>query len=77
MTSEFEADILFDLARQVQAYRMLHDPQVGGQFGPNEILGLCREAGYGEEAAQKAASERGKQRLDQGLPMFQTRYVHQ
>ena len=69
--------MVYSLALQMQAYKLLQDPQVGGTADPEGILRLCRDAGYSEEVAQKAASRRANQRLDEGLPLFQTRYVHQ
>ncbi len=77
MKSDFEAGVLFDLAQQVQAYKLLHDPQVGGTATPDQLLDLCKRAGYPEESAQKAASQRANERLDHGLPLFQSVYVHQ
>ena len=73
----FESDLLFDLAQQAVSWKMLHDPQTGGQMAADQILELCRAAGYTEEASQMAASKRADQRLDSGLPVFQTTFVHQ
>lgn len=47
---------------------MLHDPNVGGKLNAEQFLELCKDAGYSEEQAQKAATRRANQRLDQGLP---------
>ena len=69
--------MLFGLGEQVLAYRMLHDPQIGGQAGAEQVLELCKAAGYCEDAAQKAARQRADQRLDAEQPMFGTTYVHQ
>lgn len=73
----FEADVVFDLAQNVQAWRALHDPEIGGRMGADEVLQLCKDAGYSEQAAQAAAKTRAEQRLDQGLPVFNTTFVHQ
>mgnify|MGYP001597195595 CR=1 FL=1 len=75
--SDFEADVLFDLAVQTHHWKTLHDPQVSGLLDPNEMHDLCLKAGYTEEGAQKAGKLRAEQRLDKGMPMFQTSYVHQ
>lgn len=50
-----------------RAYDMLHDPNVGGSLKSDDFLSLCRRAGYSEEAAQKAATERANQRLDRNM----------
>lgn len=75
--NDFEADVLFDLAGTVQNWKLLHDPKVGGQADPEQLLEMCKAAGYSEAAAQQAAKQRAEQRLDNGLPVFQTSFVHQ
>ncbi len=75
--TDFEAKVLFRCANKVQSWRLLHDPHGSGSMDPNQILELCKSAGYTEEAAQKAATVRADQRLDQNLPMFHTVTVSQ
>lgn len=69
--------MLFGLAQQMQAYKMLNDPEVGGRLKVNELFNLCKEAGHSEKAAQQAAKQRANALLDAKQPMFQTQYVHQ
>ena len=60
--------MLFGALQTAKAWEMLHDPNVGGKLNADQFLELCKEAGYSEEQAQKAATRRANQRLDQGLP---------
>lgn len=62
---------------QTHAWHALQNPEVGGRMDPDQILDLCRRAGYTEEAAQKAASQRAEERLDSQVPLFNARFVHQ
>lgn len=52
----------------VLAWEQLHDPEVGGKMTAEELLEACLAAGYPEEVAQKAASERALQRMRMELP---------
>ncbi len=51
----------------VRAEERLHGPE-GGKMTAEELLDACLAAGYPEEAAQKAASERALQRMRMDLP---------
>ncbi len=75
--SDFEADILFDLAHNAQAWRTLQDPTAAGGLDAEGVLHLCRAAGYSEEECQKAARKRAEQRLDANQAPVSTTYVHQ
>ena len=75
--SEFEADVLFELAHNVQAWRVLQDPRSSGEMDAEGILHQCRKAGYSEKVAQEAARQRADQRLDAGVPAVSSVYVHQ
>lgn len=46
---------------------MLHDPTVCGNLPTESYMNLCRQAGYGEDAVQQAATEWANKRLDAGL----------
>ena len=52
----------------MQAFRLLNDPQHAGQLNAEQFLDLAVKAGFSEEAAQKAASERALARMREGLP---------
>lgn len=45
----------------------MHDPNIGGAMRAEDYLQLCRDAGYTEEEAQKAATERANKRMDKEL----------
>lgn len=64
--SEFDAQVLMDLLKSSNAWRLLHDPEVQGKLGMDGLLELMLAAGYPEEVAQKAASRRGLDRLCSG-----------
>lgn len=49
------------------AWERLHDPEIGGRMTAEELLEACRTAGYSEDQAQKAASERALQRMRMDL----------
>jgi hypothetical protein len=64
----FEESVLFAaLEKEVSAWDILHDPKASGELNAEQVLELCIQAGYGEEAAQKAAVRRANQRLDRDL----------
>ncbi len=72
--SDFEADVLFELAHNVQAWRILQDPKASGELDAEGILQLCKAAGYSEKASQEAAKQRADQRLDAGQAPVNTAY---
>lgn len=55
--------------RRVRARERLADPDYGGRLTMGGVMDLMLEAGYSEEAAQRAASRRGWDRLCAGVPM--------
>jgi hypothetical protein len=52
---------------QAKCWSAVHDPNIGGMMDAEEFLELCKAAGYSEEAAQKAATERANKRMDKDL----------
>ncbi len=64
----FEEDVLFLALGQARAWTWLHDPQASGHLNAEQILELCKDAGFSEEAAQKAATRRGYERMKRELP---------
>ncbi len=50
-----------------KAWEMLHDPTVCGKLDTKSYMQLCRDAGYGEDAVQKAGTAWMNKRLDGGL----------
>ena len=67
--SQFEEDLLFGCLEQVQAWEMLHNPQVVGTLNTEEFFELCKTAGYSKQAAQKAASAWAWKRMQKELPL--------
>lgn len=59
--------MLAALTADCLAWERLHSEE-GGRMTAEELLEACRAAGYPEEAAQKAASERALQRMRLDLP---------
>ena len=51
------------------AWEKLHDPAQSGHMTMEDFYDLCIAAGYSEDAAGKAASERGFYRLRAGQVM--------
>lgn len=67
--SPFEVDLLWAIHEgPVRAYNLLHDPQVGGSLDAESVLELCRQAGYSEEASQRAAAQRAESRMSRDQP---------
>ena len=54
---------------KVQAWERLHDPHYSSKLNMEEFYELMIEAGYTKEVAQKAATDRGWNRLDAGMVM--------
>ena len=50
-----------------KAWEMLHDPTVCGKLNTEAYMNLCRDAGYGEDAVQKAGTAWKNKRLDANL----------
>jgi hypothetical protein len=46
---------------------MLSDPKVVGNLKSEAYMDLCRDAGYSEDAVQKAGNMWANKRLDAGL----------
>ncbi len=59
----FEEDVLWQALHKAQSWRLLHDPQTGGQYNAEQVLELAKDAGYGEEMAQKMASQTAWERM--------------
>lgn len=54
---------------KVQAWERLNDPEYAGSLTMEQFHDLLIDAGYSEEVAQKAASQRGWERLQAGVTM--------
>ncbi len=54
---------------KVQAWEKLNNPEYCGRLTMGEFHTLLIEAGYNEEVAQKAANQRGWERLNAGVVM--------
>ncbi len=54
---------------KVQAWERLNDPEYSGRLTMGRFKALLLEAGYSEETAQKAANQRGWDRLCAGVMM--------
>jgi hypothetical protein len=54
--------------QETMAWEKLNDPKVGGRATAEEILELCKAAGYSEEESQKVASQRALDRMRLDLP---------
>jgi hypothetical protein len=67
--SGLEEDVLFDcLEREVQAWKMLHDPELLADMRTGTFMSLMRQAGYSEGAVQKAGTAHYNDRLDREVP---------
>ena len=54
---------------KVQAWERLHDPEYCGQLTMEKFYDLLIEAGCSEEEAQRAATQRGWDRLSADMVM--------
>ena len=54
---------------KVRAWERLNDPEYSGRLTMVEFYDLLLAAGYREDVAQRAANERGYQRLQAGVNM--------
>ena len=54
---------------KIKARERLEDARYSGTLTMGEFYDLCLEAGYSEEAASRAASIRGWERLNAGVMM--------
>jgi hypothetical protein len=54
---------------RVQAWERLNDPEYSGKLKMTEFYELLIKAGYDESTAQKAANQRGWDRLQAGVAM--------
>ena len=63
----FTEEVLFGALKTAKAWEMVNDPKSSGEFNSETFLELCREAGYSEDASQKAATIRANARMDVGL----------
>lgn len=53
----------------VRAHRLLHDPEMYSRMNAEGVYQACIDAGYSEEAAQKAGTKRAQERAEQDLPL--------
>ena len=63
----FRDELLMVGLKIAKAWDMLHDPKVTGNMKTVPYMQLCRDAGYGEDAVQKAGNEWANMRLDRNL----------
>lgn len=63
----FDEDVLQLAMRMTQAWERLHDPEYSGKLCAEDLLELVLRAGYSASAAQKAAKQRGWDRMQAGL----------
>jgi hypothetical protein len=63
----FRDELLFAGLQTAKAWEMLHDPKVTGHLKTDDYMQLCRDAGYGEDAVQKAGTAWANKRLDAKL----------
>lgn len=66
MTS-FDELVLQMVLPKVQAWEHLNNPDYCGRLTMGQYKRLLLEAGYSEETAQKAANQRGWERLSVGM----------
>jgi len=59
---------LWKLLGWAQAWEQVNDPDVGGEMRGEAFLDLLKRAGFSEDVAQTAASERAWQRMNKDLP---------
>ena len=67
--SSFDEDVLQMTMPKVQAWERLNDPHYCGSLTMVEFHNLLLDAGYSKEVAQKAANQRGWERLSAGVVM--------
>lgn len=58
---------MFAGTKTAKAWAMLHDPTVAKNLKTEAYMNLCRDAGYREDAVQKAGTQWANMRLDRGL----------
>lgn len=51
----------------LKAMDKLADPEYGGNLNASQFYDLMIEAGYSKQVAQKAANQRGNNRMDAGV----------
>lgn len=67
--TDFDEAVLTETMRRVRAWELLNEPTYCGRLSMGEFKELLLEAGYPEDVAQRAANERGWQRLLAGTTM--------
>ncbi len=67
--TEFDEEVLTRAMRSAKAWEMLHDPTHCGRLDTVELYELMVRAGYREEDAQVAATQRANDRLDARVKM--------
>lgn len=65
----FREELLFAGLKTAQAWEMLHDGEVVKHLKTEAYMQLCRDAGYSEDAVQKAGNSWANKRLDGGLEL--------
>lgn len=53
--------------RIAKAWEMLHQPEITRNMDTLSYVELCKDAGYSDEAAQRAGTRWANMRLDRGL----------
>lgn len=64
----FREELLFSGLTVKKAWEMLHEPTICGKLDTAGYMQLCRDAGYGEDAVQKAGTAWRNKRMDANLP---------
>ncbi len=57
-----------DCLETATCWSMLHDPSIAGDLDAEAFLELAVKAGYGEDQAQRAATQRALARMRKDLP---------
>ncbi len=65
--SAFDEDVLQLAMRMTQAWERLNDHEYAGKLCAEDLYELVLKAGYSAGAAQKAAKQRGWDRMKAGL----------
>lgn len=65
---QFARDLLWDCLRTAKAWENLHNPEVAANLDMEGMLELCLAAGYSRETSERAAREKGLQRMARNLP---------
>jgi hypothetical protein len=61
--------LMEDGQKYINSWKLLHNPEVVGNLNMEEYLDLCLDAGYSQEASQRAAKDWGLKRLRKGVEL--------